>query len=126
MFRASRVSASGLELPPSTDRPQSFTTQLGSAVYQFDLRWNDRSNVWTMDISDPVSGNPIVSGLAVVLGADLLKPYALGIGTLILVDETSTNTEAALDSLGSSVNLYWVSRGCFVGRLSRKHSGRLK
>src|ERR1019366_10409821 len=81
MFRASRVSASGLELPPSTDRPQSFTTQLGSAVYQFDLRWNDRSNVWTMDISDPVSGNPIVSGLAVVLGADPLKPYALGIGT---------------------------------------------
>ena len=126
MFRASRVSASGLELPPSTDRPQSFTTQLGSAVYQFDLRWNDRSNVWTMDISDPVSGNPIVSGLAVVLGADLLKPYALGIGTLIVVDETSTNTEAALDSLGSSVNLYWVSPGCSVGRLSRKHSGRLK
>jgi hypothetical protein len=79
-----------------------------------------------MDVSDPVGGNPIVSGLAVVLGADLLKPYALGIGTLIVVDETSTNTEAALDSLGSSVNLYWVSPGCFVGRLSRKHSGRLK
>src|SRR5208282_1439881 len=90
MFRASRVSASGLELPPSTDRPQRFTTQLGSAVYQFDLRWNDRSNVWTMDISDPVSGNPILSGLTVVLGADLMKPYALGIGILIVVDETST------------------------------------
>ena len=59
-------------------------------------------------------------------GETIREPYALGIGTLIVVDETSTNTEAALDSLGSSVNLYWVSPGCFVGRLSRKHSGRLK
>lgn len=103
-----------LTLPLTTDCPQSFITQLGDTNYQFGLRWNDRSSVWTMDISDPATQTPIASGLALVLGADLLLPYALGIGALVVVDETATGTEATLTSLGASVNVYWVSPDALV------------
>jgi hypothetical protein len=98
-----------IQLPLSSDPVQTFITQLGSAKYQFDVRWNDRSSLWVLDISDPSSQTPIASGLALVLGADLLLPYSLGIGELIVIDETGTHTPATVDSLGSSVNVYWLS-----------------
>lgn len=97
------------QLPLSTDCPQSFTCQLGNNTYQFDLTWNERSQVWVMNISDPVSQNPIVTGLSLTLGVDLLKAYALGIGALVVWDETGSHTEATVTSLGSSVNVYWIS-----------------
>jgi hypothetical protein len=98
-----------LQVPLTTDNPQSLNTQLGDTTYQFNLIWNQRSQIWMMDIVDPIAQEPIASGLALVLGADILKPYALGIGALVVVDETGTGTEATLTSLGASVNVYWVS-----------------
>jgi hypothetical protein len=97
------------QLPLTTDCPQSFNCQLGDVTYQFNLIWNDRSSVWMLDILNAATQVPIISGLALVLGADLLEKYALGIGAFVLVDETGTGTEATLTSLGSSTNLYWVS-----------------
>lgn len=98
-----------LLLPMTPDNPQSFVTQLGNTNYRFELRWNSRSNVWTMDISNPVTQAPIISGIALVLGADLLAAYALGMGGVVVWDETGTGTEASLSSLGTSTNVYWIS-----------------
>jgi hypothetical protein len=98
-----------VQLPLSTDTPQTFSIQLGDSTYQFTLRWNDRSSVWQMDMADATSGDAIVSGIGLVLGTDLLLPYSLGIGGLMVVDETGTHTEATLDSLGSTTNVYWLS-----------------
>jgi hypothetical protein len=95
-------------LPLTTDTPQTFTTQLGATTYQFNLYWNDRSNVWLMDLVNPTTQTPIVTGLALVLGADLLAPYSLGIGSLIVIDETGTHTEATVTSLGTTTNVYWI------------------
>jgi hypothetical protein len=97
------------ELPLTTDCPQSFNCQLGETTYQVDLIWNERSSVWMMDILNPTTQQPIVSGLALVLGADLLVEFALGIGALVVVDETGTGTEATVTSLGSTTNVYWIS-----------------
>jgi hypothetical protein len=97
------------ELPLTTDCPQSFNCQLGETTYQFNLIWNDRSSVWMMDIINPTTQTPIISGLALVLGADLLEDSALGIGALVVVDETGTGTEASVTSLGDTTNVYWIS-----------------
>lgn len=102
-----------LKLPLTTDCPQSLIVTLTGAdetfTFQFDLRWNDRSNVWTMDISDPSTQTPIVTGIALVLGGPLIQEYALGIGDFVTWDETGTGTEASLSSLGTTTNVYWIS-----------------
>lgn len=98
-----------IQLPLTTDTPQSFTVQLGTVTYQVNLYWNDRSSVWLMDLFNPTTQAPIVTGLALTLGADLLAPYSLGIGSLMVIDETGTHTEATLTSLGSTTNVYWIS-----------------
>lgn len=98
-----------LQLPFTTDCPQTVTCLLGDTNYQFNLIWNERSSVWMLDILNPVTQIAIVSGLALVLGPDLLVRFALGIGGLVVVDETGTATEATLTSLGTTTNVYWVS-----------------
>lgn len=98
-----------VKLPLTTDCPQSFTCQLGDTVYQFDLRWNDRSNVWTMDISNPFTQQSLATGVPLVLGGPLIRQYALGIGDFVTWDETGTGTEASLTSLGTTTNVYWIS-----------------
>lgn len=98
-----------IQLPLTTDTPQTFTIQLGTVTYQVNAYWNDRSGVWLMDILNPTTQVAIATGLALVLGADLLAPYSLGIGSLLVFDETGTHTEATVDSLGTSTNVYWLS-----------------
>ena len=56
---------------------------------------------WNLDLTE--SGRPVVSGLVLRPGADLLAPYALDLGRLIFVGE-----EATLDNLGERNHLVYV------------------
>lgn len=97
------------ELPLSADPAQSFTCQLGGVKYFFDVRYNSRNGVWTFDLSDDATRTPILSGVAIVLGVDLLEPYNLGIGRLLAVDGEGRGRDAGADDLGSRVTLNWIS-----------------
>lgn len=97
-----------LELPLSSDAAQIFTTQLGEAKYSFDVRYNDRSGVWTLDLYD-ASAVLIAASLPMVIGQDLLEPYNLGIGSLLCVDTTGQGLDAGPDDLGDRVKVYWFS-----------------
>jgi hypothetical protein len=98
-----------IKLPLSSDPAQSFITQLGSTKYQFDVRWNDRAAVWCADIVDAATQQAILQGLPLVLGCELLQPYNLAMGRLLVVDETGTAKDASYDDLGTRVNVYWIS-----------------
>jgi len=98
-----------LILPFTTDPAQTVTVQLGARSLQFDLQWNDRRNWWTMDITDSPTSTILIQGIPLVLGSDLLRAYDLGLGHFIVIDETSTDTEATFDSLGVSTNVYWFT-----------------
>ncbi len=102
-----------LLVPFNSDPSNEFTVQLGDGVkYTFLTKYNEGplgdGGFWTFDMTREVDGVKLLSGVKVVLGQDLLGPYALGIGTLIAVDESNTDTEAGPDDLGDRVNVYWV------------------
>ena len=98
-----------VELPLSSAPAQSFTTQLGDRKFYFEVRYNSRNGVWTLDMFDDASREAIFSGLAIVLGVDLLDPYNFDLGALIAQDKTGQGKDATADDLGSRVALYWVS-----------------
>jgi hypothetical protein len=98
-----------IALPLSSDPAQSFITQLGNEKYQFDVRWNDRSGVWTMDLTRDSDQAILLQGIPLVLGCDILSSYTLGIGRMLVVDETGTHTDASYNDLGSRVKVYWFS-----------------
>lgn len=98
-----------IQIPLSADPAQSLTVQLGDVKYYFEARYNSRNGVWTLDMYDDATRAPIVLGMALVLGQDLLAPYNLGIGSLGLVDTSAQSKDAGADDMGDRVVLCWVS-----------------
>lgn len=100
-------------IPLQVGTPQTFDIQLGGTSYQLTLLYrNDTSGLggWTVDIADG-SGNPIVQGIPLVTGADLLAQYKY-LGFMgALVAQTTSNPDAVptFSNLGDDGQLYWVT-----------------
>jgi hypothetical protein len=98
-----------LELPLSNDPAQTFTTQLGPKKYVIEVKYNDRSGVWTMDLADEVTTLPLLESIPLVLGTDLLGAYNFGIGSIIVVDTSNRSQDVGATDLGTRVRVYWIS-----------------
>lgn len=102
--------ASIFKLPLVQGRPQRFTITLGGVVYQMVLTYrNATDGGWFLDIAN-ANGVPILSGIPLVTGADLLAQYAyLGFGGQLWV-QTASDPDAVptFDNLGGDAALYWV------------------
>ena len=98
-----------VELPFSSDAAQTMVTQLGDVKYQIEVKYNDRSGVWTMDLSDFLTQDPIVLSVPLVLGQDLSESYNFGIGRFLVVDTSGRGIDAGPDDLGGRVRVYWFS-----------------
>lgn len=96
---------------PLTSEPQDFSIQLGSITYNINLYWNDASTGgWTIDISD--SGDvPIVQGIPLVTGADLLAQYSyLGFqGRLVVYTDSDPDAVPTFTNLGEQSHLFFAT-----------------
>ncbi len=95
---------------PTQPTPQRFTITLAGVDYRITQRWNTFSSCWVIDIAD-AGDTPIVSGIPLVTGADLLESFAyLDIGGQLIV-QTDHDTDAVptFDNLGSTGHLYFVT-----------------
>lgn len=91
--------------------PQKFGITLGGVSYQFTLRYrNIDQGGWILDIAD-AGGNPIVNGIPLVTGADLVAQYKhLGFGGRLHVQTTSDpDAVPTFDNLGDDALLWWVT-----------------
>ena len=100
-----------IQLPLTSEPSQNLTVQLGAAKYDIYVRWNDRANVWCLDFTDNITSITFLSGIPLVLGADLFFPYAANIGSLVVNDEDNTGMDAGPDDLGNRIQVYWLSDG---------------
>jgi hypothetical protein len=97
-------------LLPFTNTPaQQLTITLDSGTFDFYVRWNERAQNWNMSIGNPATQATLVSNVPLLLGADLLSAYDLGIGYFIVYAEDGVQEDAAFDDLGTRINVYYVS-----------------
>ncbi len=100
-------------IPLAVGKPQTFPIQLGGVGYQLTLIYrNDSTGIggWVLDISDG-NDTPIVQGIPLVTGADLLAQYKhLGF-TGALVCQTTSDPDAVptFENLGDDGQIYWVT-----------------
>lgn len=82
---------------------QTFSVELAGREITFKLDWCGYVDYpfWNFDILE--RGLPLVLGLKLVPGCDLIAPYKLDIGQLWFVGE-----EATLDNLGFDNHLVWI------------------
>lgn len=99
-----------LVLPITSDPARSFTTEFEDGKYTITTRYNERGGFWTIDLLRDVDQVQLLSGVPLLLGQDLLAPYALGIGGLIATDVGQTETDAGPEDLGERVILMYVTR----------------
>lgn len=89
-----------LILPFTAEPFRTFTTNLNGHSYQFTTNYNERNGVWSFDLADGETGDPIISGVPILIGCDLLGPYGLGIGSMYAVDQAATAAPALIGTTG--------------------------
>ena len=94
---------------PLLPQNQELDISLAGVSYHLVVRWNKFSNAWVLDIQDSQQ-NPIVSGIPLVTGCDILEQYAyLGFGGSMVVQSTNdADIVPSYSTLGSTGNLFFV------------------
>lgn len=96
---------------PLTPEAQIFKITLSGTDYWLTLTYaNTTEGGWILDIAD-ANQDPLVVGIPLVTGADLLAQYAyLGFAGRLIV-QTTFNPDAVptYQNLGSEAFLYWVT-----------------
>ncbi|MFV8849811.1 phage baseplate plug family protein [Serratia fonticola] len=93
---------------PLTPTAQQFAIQLAGVQYQMTLIWRDAAG-WVLDIANN-DRTPLIQGIPLVAGADLLAQYRyLGIGgALFVVSDPNVLFPPTKDNLGIECHLYFL------------------
>lgn len=97
------------EIPLSSDG-QTFNISLAGTIYELTVQWRAAIAMWLLDIAD-ASGGPILSGIPLVTGVDLLGQFGYaGLGGALRVQGADDpDNLPTYDDLGTSSALYWVT-----------------
>lgn len=87
------------EIPVISAPFQRLTTVLSGKAVAIELTYNATAGRWHLDLS--IEGVPVLKGRRLVTGADLLRPFRLGVGKLAVVDWAGQTGEPGRDTLPS-------------------------
>lgn len=95
---------------PLTGSNQAFPIQINGNIYNFRLifcQTQDQNACWLLDIADS-NGNPLVTGIPLVTGCDLLGQYQyLGLGVIMWCATPGSGIIPDFGTLGSLSHLYY-------------------
>jgi hypothetical protein len=95
---------------PLSGNTESFSIFLNSVQYNINVIWNKWSQLWQLDIND-AKNNPILSGIPLVAGVDLLAPYPdlkFG-GQLIAANVVQPSVPPSFTDLGVNSYLFFTT-----------------
>lgn len=94
---------------PLSPQAQSLFISINNVTYYMTFKYRDcTEGGWFLDIADQ-SQNPLVQGIPLVTGADLLQPYSenqFGF-PLIVATDGSPDTPPTYSNLGISSHVYY-------------------
>ncbi|TJZ75577.1 phage baseplate plug family protein [Chitiniphilus eburneus] len=96
---------------PLTPDPQRFTVTLSGVDYRMTVQYRDAVNGgWVLDIGD-ANDEPIVNGIPMVTGVNLLEQYGyLGFtGGLWVQTTDDPDAVPTFENLGIGAHVYWVT-----------------
>jgi len=97
---------------PLISAPQTLSTTWAGVVYNLNIYWNWPSQTWIMDIADSAN-TPLLSGVPLVTGCDLLAQYKyLKIGGQLTVQTDHDRlAPPTFTNLGQTSHLYFIPDG---------------
>lgn len=94
---------------PLQAAPQSLQIALAGITYTLQVRYDYTFGAWILDIED-ATGSPLLMGIPLVTGCDLLEQYAymeFG-GALYVQTDGDVDALPTPSNLGSNSHLYFV------------------
>lgn len=105
-----------VEIPTQPNRPFSERVSLRGVSYTLFFSWNVVMNCWVVDVYDESGRIPVILGMPLVTGSDLLEQFGyLAIGadaiwTVMTVGpDVSPDSVPTFDNLGVEGRLYMTS-----------------
>lgn len=89
---------------PLNNGNQKFNIRLGGVQYKFQLIYRVKS--WYLDIFDTAE-NPLIAGLPLVMGDNLLIQHQYIIKGSLYVLNTNEDENQAFSDLGTLIKLFW-------------------
>lgn len=95
---------------PLISQPQTLSISLAGTTYNLRVTWCNPLGAWVLDVND-VNDDPIVNGIPLITGINLLAPYAyLGIGgRLVVQSDFDVNAMPTFANLGQTSHLYFLT-----------------
>ncbi len=98
---------------PLAGMPETFAIPLNGTTYRLTVQYRDAElGGWFLDIAD-ATGSPIVSGIALVTGANLLDQYCqetiAGGAALYVINVAGGDDAPAFGNLGTDTRLVMVA-----------------
>ncbi len=95
---------------PTSNEAQTFTISLAGVTWTVTLAWCDPAACWILNLGD-ATGNPVINGIPLVTGCDLLEQYGYaGVGgALVVQTDNDPDQVPAYAALGDTGHLYFVT-----------------
>ena len=95
---------------PLQPNAEVFDITLGAVDYVISTQWNSIGSYWVISLS-LIDGTPVLSGVPLRPGVDLLAqyPYLNITGSLYAQVDNDTDTIPSYDGLGTTGHLYYVT-----------------
>lgn len=94
------------EIPTQAERPFSEQLTWQGVQYTLHFKWNQASYCWVLDIYDAGDVNPILTGLPLVTGTDVLGQFAyLPLATQAMITVLSVGPGVSPDEVPNFANL---------------------
>lgn len=98
-----------IEIPILQSVAQEFVILLGEIKYDFILLYNERNQLWTLDIIIDASKVVLLQGLPLVLNQDLLEPYNFNMGHLFIMDNRNLGVDPNYEAFDNKCSLVWLT-----------------
>ena len=93
-----------IEIPLNSKPEQLFSIVIKDTKYDMRVILNSRTGNWSLDLA--VGGVDLVTGIALLPGADIFGQYNLGIGIGYIINLESPRQDPSRDQLGKLSRLF--------------------
>lgn len=92
-----------LEIPLTNAPAQEFSITIGDNTYGLRVIFNSRGGFWSLNIAQ--DNLPIVNGIGLLGGVDIVKQYPINISNVFIVNLDDDTQDATVDNLGTTCKL---------------------
>ena len=93
-----------IEIPLNSSPEQLFSINLSGVSYNIRVIYNSRLSVWSISFLQGIT--PVIEGVPIVGGIDILKQYNIPISNIYMVNLDNPKLDPNINNLGTTAKLF--------------------